>query len=88
MAPPVAPEKKGSVIMSPALTQEKLYTVDDIYNLPEKHRAELIDGRIYNMAPPSRWHHTIARELFTTIDSYIRTNDGPCEPFFAPFAVF
>ncbi len=63
--------KKGSVIMS-ALAQERFYTIDDIYALPDGKRAELIDGQIYYMAPPSRKHQTIARELFTSIDSYIK----------------
>ncbi|RKI22791.1 Uma2 family endonuclease [bacterium 1xD8-6] len=72
----------------PALAQERLYTIDDIYALPNGERAELIDGQIYYMAPPNRKHQTIARELFTSIDSYIKSNDGSCEPFFAPFAVF
>lgn len=71
-----------------ALVQEKIYTLDDIYALPEGERAELIDGQIYYMAPPSRTHQTIARELFTSINSYIKSNSGSCEPFFAPFAVF
>ncbi len=35
-----------------ALTQERVYTIDDIYALPEGRRAELIDGRMYMMAPP------------------------------------
>ncbi len=30
-----------------ALAQEKAYTIDDIYALPEGKRAELIDGQIY-----------------------------------------
>ena len=72
----------------PALAQERLCTIDDIYALPDGERAELIDGQIYYMAPPNRKHQTIARELFTSIDSYIKSNDGSCEPFFAPFAVF
>lgn len=72
----------------PALAQERLCTIDDIYALPDGERAELIDGQIYYMAPPSRKHQTIARELFTSIDSYIKSNGGSCEPFFAPFAVF
>lgn len=71
-----------------ALAQEKLYTIEDIYNLPEGRRTELIDGRIYDMAPPTRKHQTIARELFSSIDYYIRTKNGSCEAFFAPFAVF
>lgn len=43
--------KKGSVTMPPVLAQEKLYTIDDIYGLPEGRRAELVDGQIYYMAP-------------------------------------
>ena len=39
-----------------ALAQEKLYTIDDIYSLPDGERAELIDGQIFYMAPPSREH--------------------------------
>ena len=28
-----------------------MYTLEDIYNLPDGQRAELIDGAIYFMAP-------------------------------------
>ena len=35
-----------------ALPQEKTYTIEDIYALPEGQRAELINGQIYDMAPP------------------------------------
>ena len=35
------------------LLEEKVYTIDDIYALPEGERAELIDGHIYYMAPPN-----------------------------------
>lgn len=74
--------------MSYPLKQPECHTIDDIYSLPEGCRAELIDGQIYNMAPPNRKHQTIARELFSSINSYITSNSGSCEPFFAPFAVF
>ena len=40
----------------PALAQDKLYTINDIYSLPDGERAELIDGQIYFMAPPTRKH--------------------------------
>ena len=59
-----------------ALAQEKTFTVDDIYALPEGERAELIDGQIYYMAPPNRKHQTIVRELFSSINSYIKSNEG------------
>jgi hypothetical protein len=39
-----------------ALPQKKLYTIDDIYALPDGQRAELIDGQIYMMSPPRRIH--------------------------------
>lgn len=80
--------RKGSVIMAPALAQEKIYTIDDIYSLPEGNRAELIDGQIYYMAPPSRKHQDIAGELFGTIREFIKSNGGSCRPYIAPFAVF
>ena len=70
------------------LPQEKIYTTEDIYNLPEGTRAELIDGQIYYMAPPSRKHQSIAGKLFTAISQYIESNGGTCEPYIAPFAVF
>lgn len=74
--------------MTQALTQERRYTLDDIYALPEGERAELIDGQIYYMAPPSRKHQDIAGELFGIIREYIKTNNGTCRAYIAPFAVF
>lgn len=70
------------------LSKEKFYTIDDIYDLSDGERAELIDGQIYYMAPPSRKHQDIAGELFATIREYIRSNHGSCKPYIAPFAVF
>ena len=71
-----------------ALAKEKVYTIDDIYNLPEGNRAELIDGEIYYMAPPTRKHQRIVGELFAIIREYINRNNGKCEVDIAPFAVF
>jgi len=70
------------------LPKQKIYTIDDIYNLPEGHRAELIDGQIYDMVPPSRRHQDILSFLHLEIGNYIRTNSGPCKIYPAPFAVF
>ena len=46
-----------------SLLEEKVYTIDDIYALPEGERAELIDGHIYYMAPPNRTHQKISMEI-------------------------
>lgn len=71
-----------------ALAEQQIHTVEDIYNLPEGQRAELIDGQMYMMAPPNRIHQEIAGELFGTIREYINKNKGQCRPYIAPFAVF
>lgn len=79
---------KGSVAMAEASSWEKFYTIDDIYALPDGERAELIDGRIYYMAPPNTRHQRILSFLHLEIGNYIRKNKGSCEVFPAPFAVF
>lgn len=70
------------------LPQERIYTTEDIYNLPEGTRAELIDGRIYYMSPPNRRHQQILLSLSRSIADYIDRNAGSCEVDIAPFAVF
>ncbi len=71
-----------------ALAQEKVYTIDDIYALPDGERAELIDGQIYNMAPPKRIHQKLVSELTQIIGNHIKSQKGECEIYPAPFAVF
>ena len=71
-----------------ALRKEEIYTVDDIYALPEGERAELIDGKIYYMAPPSRAHQDIIFSLSRKIADYIDSKNGGCKVYLAPFAVF
>ena len=77
---------KGCVYM--ALPPCEEYTVEDIYNLPEGTRAELIDGQIYYMAPPTRKHQDIAGTLYRRIADYMDTKGGPCRTYISPFAVF
>lgn len=70
-----------------ALPNETIYTENDYYNLPETTRAELIDGKIYYLAAPSRIHQKISSELYTIINHYIKSKNGLCEAYYAPFAV-
>lgn len=70
------------------LVKENIYTVDDIYKLPDGVRAELIDGQMYDMAPPLRKHQRLVVELSSIIQQYIKSNKGMCEVDVAPFAVF
>ena len=71
-----------------ALAKEVIYTTDDIYALPDGERAELIDGKIYYMSPPNVRHQKILNYLSTEINLYIRSKNGSCEVYPAPFAVF
>ncbi len=69
------------------LSREQRYTIDDIYNLPDGQRAELIDGQMYMMAPPSTKHQRLSGWIYTNIYNHIKAHGGDCEVFAAPFAV-
>ena len=74
--------------MDMALLREENLTIEDIYALPEGERAELIDGRMYMMAPPNTRHQRILGGLYNTICNYVKAKGGDCDVFPAPFAVF
>ena len=56
--------------------QEKTYTIDDIYALPDGQRAELIDGQMYMMVPPNFRHQKLVMELSAFIHQYIKITAG------------
>lgn len=66
---------------------QKVYTAEDYWKLPEGKRAELIDGQLYDMAPPGFVHQKLVSELARTIGNYVEANGGGCEVILAPFAV-
>nr|WP_300664256.1 Uma2 family endonuclease [uncultured Acetatifactor sp.] len=70
------------------LAQDKTYTIEDIYALPDGQRAELIDGRMYMMAPPRRIHQELVGQFTKAIGQYIDAHGGLCKVYPAPFAVF
>ena len=63
-------------------------TIKDIYALPDGQRAELIDGDMYMMSPPSRMHQKLVHQLAVSIENHIKSHHGQCEVYPAPFAVF
>lgn len=69
------------------LPKERIYTSEDYWSLPEGHRAELINGQFYDMAPPSRIHQELVSELTQAIGAYIKSKGGRCKVYPAPFAV-
>ena len=75
----------GNLAMS--LPSNTTYTADDYWNLPDGERAELINGQLYALASPSRMHQKLIIELTFYFQQYIKSNNGDCEIYVAPFAV-
>ena len=63
------------------------YTHQDMDALSEGTHAELINGKLYLLAAPSRIHQFLVSELLFTIKSHIRKNNGDCHVYTSPFAV-
>ena len=68
--------------------KKRIHTIQDIYNLPDGQRGELIDGDLYMMAPPSRIHQKLVHQLDRLIGNYIADKQGSCEVYPAQSAVF
>ncbi|MBS5478269.1 MAG: Uma2 family endonuclease [Coriobacteriia bacterium] len=62
-------------------------TADDYWNLPDGTRAELIGGKLYDIAPPSYTHQVIVSGLVRELGNYVASAGGPCRVIPAPFAV-
>ena len=69
------------------MPQERIYTSEDYWNLPEGQRAELIDGKLYAMVPPSRIHQKLYILTAAAILNHIQSNKGTCEVYTAPLTV-
>ena len=67
------------------LPKEERYTLADVLTWDEQERAELIDGALVMMAPPSRIHQKITAELGRQLGNYLEGKK--CEVYAAPFAV-
>lgn len=76
------------VFGSMALDDLKGYTFDDIRNLPENVRAELIDGQICYLAHPKTIHQALVTDFVSTINQYIKEHNGDCRVFATPFGVY
>ena len=73
--------------MNAELAMRRDFTVEDIENLPDGVRAELIDGQIFYFAAPMTVHQKLQAELFYTLLHHVKTNEGKCNVFVAPLAV-
>ena len=66
----------------------KTYTYTDYLKFTDDEPVEIIDGRISAMSPaPSRIHQEIITEILVELRNYIKSNNGPCKVYPAPFDV-
>jgi Uma2 family endonuclease len=66
---------------------ESAYSVADYFALPKERRAELMDGRFYDMAAPELVHQDILGYVFAEIYNFIRQKGGLCKVIPAPSSV-
>jgi Uma2 family endonuclease len=65
--------------------QDLYYTYKDYLDTDEDYRAEIIDGQIYAMSPPSRYHQKISQKLSLKLGNFLEGK--ACEIYYAPFGV-
>ena len=63
------------------------YGEEDIERLTEGTRAELINGKLYMLAAPTRKHQFLVTELLFKIRGFIQTRQGGCHVYTSPFDV-
>lgn len=73
--------------MNVELAIRRDFTMEDIKDLPEGVRAELIDGQIFYFAAPKEIHQRLLGNLYFGIREYVKKNEGTCKVYMAPFAV-
>ena len=62
--------------VQPYQYRARKYEREDIDKLSEYTRAELINGRLYMMAAPSRMHQWVVSELLFLIKNHIKKKKG------------
>ena len=67
-----------------ALKQTK-YTYEDLLNLEDDKRYELIDGELYLMSSPTTLHQEIVGEIYTQLRNYLKGKK--CKAFVSPLDV-
>jgi Uma2 family endonuclease len=61
------------------------YTYADWLSWDEDVRAEIVDGQLFMMAPPTQKHQEISGEIYRQIANFLKGK--PCKVFPAPFGV-
>ena len=68
-----------------AAGEKREYTYADILSWDESVRAEIIDGELYMMAEPSRFHQEISGDIFRQLSTFLLGKK--CKVYHPPFGV-
>ena len=68
-----------------AYKDNKKYTYEDLENINDDNRYEIIDGELYLMSSPVSKHQLILGNMFIQFSAFF--NDKKCRPFTAPLDV-
>lgn len=79
--------RKGD-ILAMSFEEKKRYTIEDVRALPEGQRGELIEGRLYLMAPPTVIHQQLLMDMSAQIYTFVKKRKGGCAVLPAPLAVY
>jgi Uma2 family endonuclease len=67
------------------IQENQYYSYADYLEWDESVRAEIINGNVYMMSPPTRFHQGISGALFNRIYSFLEGKS--CKVYAAPFGV-
>lgn len=82
---PVGEEEVIQINM--AFAQRKNFTTEDLQEMPEDVRAEIIDGQIFFFASPKVVHQQLVMNLAYNLKHYVEKNRGECLTLISPLAV-
>ena len=68
-----------------AYKDNKKYTYEDLENIDDGNRYEIIDGELYLMSSPVSKHQLVLGDMFIQFSAFF--NDKKCRPFIAPLDV-
>jgi Uma2 family endonuclease len=78
-------DRGGSMSVAEKPADEKQYTYRDYLDTDDDYRAEIIDGALYVMSPPSRYHQGILVNLLVKLTTFLEGK--PVKVYPAPFGV-
>ncbi|MDR2211659.1 MAG: Uma2 family endonuclease [Spirochaetaceae bacterium] len=73
------------MVATAEMQAETCYTYKDYLETDDDYRAEIVDGHLYVMSPPTRYHQGIGRNLLVKIALFLEGKPG--KVYAAPFGV-